>query len=166
MTKRRPLTIRQSGKQLRLTIPKDLGLQVEEEVAVIKYTEYEKLTATDLTKITNELETKTEKLATATKTIANSERKIEELKLQTSKTETYTIEIDKLTVEIEELKAELKKANNIISDLRTEAIKDRHWKKILKRLSIHKNVNDLILDDFLGISFYLFLIYYFQKHLR
>ena len=42
----------------------------------------------------------------------------------------------------------LKKMNNIISDLRTEAIKDRHWKKILKRLSIHKSINDLILNDF------------------
>jgi dynein heavy chain 1 len=42
----------------------------------------------------------------------------------------------------------LKKMNNIIGDLRTEAIKDRHWKKILKRLSIHKSINDLILNDF------------------
>ena len=42
----------------------------------------------------------------------------------------------------------LKKMNTIISDLRTEAIKDRHWKEILKRLSIHKSVNDLILNDF------------------
>ena len=43
---------------------------------------------------------------------------------------------------------ELKKMNGIISDLRTEAIKDRHWREILKRLSIHKSVNDLILNDF------------------
>ena len=42
----------------------------------------------------------------------------------------------------------LKKMNNIIGDLRTEAIKDRHWKKILKRLSIHKQISDLILNDF------------------
>ena len=42
----------------------------------------------------------------------------------------------------------LKKMNNIIGDLRTEAIKERHWKKILKRLSIHKAINDLILNDF------------------
>ena len=42
----------------------------------------------------------------------------------------------------------LKKMNNIIGDLRTEAIKDRHWKKILKRLSIHKSINELILNDF------------------
>ena len=42
----------------------------------------------------------------------------------------------------------LKKINSIISDLRTEAIKDRHWKKILKILSIHKSVNDLVLNDF------------------
>ena len=42
----------------------------------------------------------------------------------------------------------LKKMNNIISDLRTEAIKDRHWKKILKILAIHKSINDLILNDF------------------
>ena len=42
----------------------------------------------------------------------------------------------------------LKKMNNIIGDLRTEAIKDRHWKKILKRLSIHKSVSELILNDF------------------
>ena len=38
--------------------------------------------------------------------------------------------------------------NVIISDLRTEAIKDRHWKIILKRLSIHKSINDLTLNDF------------------
>ena len=42
----------------------------------------------------------------------------------------------------------LKKMNVIISDLRTEAIKDRHWKIILKRLSIHKSINDLTLNDF------------------
>ena len=42
----------------------------------------------------------------------------------------------------------LKKMNNIIGDLRTEAIKDRHWKKILKRLSIHKQISELILNDF------------------
>jgi dynein heavy chain 1 len=41
----------------------------------------------------------------------------------------------------------LKKMNVIIGDLRTEAIKDRHWKQILKRLSIHKSINDLILND-------------------
>ena len=44
---------------------------------------------------------------------------------------------------------QMKKENNIISDLRTDAIKtDRHWPKILKLLQIKKNYNDLILDDF------------------
>ena len=42
----------------------------------------------------------------------------------------------------------LKKMNNIIGDLRKEAIKDRHLKQILKRLNIHKNINELILNDF------------------
>ena len=42
----------------------------------------------------------------------------------------------------------LKKMNVIIADLRTEAIKDRHWKQILKRLSIHKPVNELTLKEF------------------
>lgn len=42
----------------------------------------------------------------------------------------------------------LKKINNIISDLRTDAIKDRHWKNILSILSIRKNVNEMILGDF------------------
>jgi dynein heavy chain 1 len=44
---------------------------------------------------------------------------------------------------------QMKKENNIISDLRTEAIKpDRHWPQILKLLQIKKNYNELILDDF------------------
>ena len=46
----------------------------------------------------------------------------------------------------------LKKTNNLISDIRTEAIKERHWRQILKRLNIHKQVNDLILDDFWKIN--------------
>ena len=48
----------------------------------------------------------------------------------------------------EEKLIKLKKMNVIISDLRTDAIKDRHWKKLLKILSIHKPINDLILNDF------------------
>ena len=45
---------------------------------------------------------------------------------------------------------QMKKENNIISDLRTEAIKaDRHWPQILKLLQIKKSYsNDLILEDF------------------
>jgi dynein heavy chain 1 len=42
----------------------------------------------------------------------------------------------------------LKKVNTIISDLRTEAIKDRHWRQILQKVGIHKGVNEMILDDF------------------
>lgn len=42
----------------------------------------------------------------------------------------------------------LKKINNIISDLRTEAIKDRHWKIILSKAKISKNINDMCLGDF------------------
>ncbi len=42
----------------------------------------------------------------------------------------------------------LKKINNIISDLRTDAIKDRHWKHILSILNIRKNINEMILGDF------------------
>ena len=43
---------------------------------------------------------------------------------------------------------DLKKMNVIISDLRTEAIKERHWKIILKMLNIHRSINDLTLGDF------------------
>ena len=42
----------------------------------------------------------------------------------------------------------LKKMNNLIGDLRTDAIKDRHWKVILNSLNIKKAVKDLILNDF------------------
>ena len=42
----------------------------------------------------------------------------------------------------------LKKVNTIISDLRTEAIKDRHWRIILNKIGIHKGINEMILDDF------------------
>ncbi len=42
----------------------------------------------------------------------------------------------------------LKKTNNIISDLRTEAIKERHWKNILNTLSIRKSINEMKLGDF------------------
>jgi dynein heavy chain 1 len=36
----------------------------------------------------------------------------------------------------------------IIQDLRTDAIKDRHWRGILNKLSIRKGVNEMILGDF------------------
>ena len=42
----------------------------------------------------------------------------------------------------------LKKMNNLIGDLGTDAIKDRHWKVILNSLNIKKAVKDLILNDF------------------
>ena len=42
----------------------------------------------------------------------------------------------------------LKKINNLIGDLRTDAIKDRHWKVILKSLKIQKPLKDLLLNDF------------------
>jgi len=42
----------------------------------------------------------------------------------------------------------LKKINNLIGDLGTDAIKDRHWKVILNSLNIKKAVKDLILNDF------------------
>ena len=42
----------------------------------------------------------------------------------------------------------LKKINNTIGDLRTDAIKERHWKIILKCLNIKKPLKDLILNDF------------------
>ena len=42
----------------------------------------------------------------------------------------------------------LKKINNIIGDLRTDAIKERHWKIILKCLKINKELKNLILNDF------------------
>ncbi|MCQ2815661.1 MAG: AAA family ATPase [archaeon] len=41
----------------------------------------------------------------------------------------------------------LKKTNNVITDLRSPAVKDRHWKNINKLLQIHKNVEDFVLDD-------------------
>ena len=40
-----------------------------------------------------------------------------------------------------------KKINGIIGDLGTEAIKERHWKNILKILNIDKTEKDLILND-------------------
>ena len=40
-----------------------------------------------------------------------------------------------------------KKINGLISDLRTEAIKERHWKIILKELKIEKTEKDLLLND-------------------
>ena len=40
-----------------------------------------------------------------------------------------------------------KKVNGIISDLRTDAIKERHWKVILNVLKINKVDKDLILND-------------------
>ena len=40
-----------------------------------------------------------------------------------------------------------KKVNGIISDLRTDAIKERHWKVILNVLKINKADKDLILND-------------------
>ena len=40
-----------------------------------------------------------------------------------------------------------KKVNTIIGDLGTEAIKERHWKNILKILNIDKAEKDLILND-------------------
>ena len=42
----------------------------------------------------------------------------------------------------------LKKINGLIGDLRTDAIKDRHWKVILTSLKIDKPMKDLILNDF------------------
>jgi dynein heavy chain 1 len=42
----------------------------------------------------------------------------------------------------------LRKINMLITDLRTEAIKERHWRQILTKISIRKNINDLILFDF------------------
>ena len=42
----------------------------------------------------------------------------------------------------------MKKTNNIINDLRTEAIKERHWKSILNTLSIKKSINEMKLGDF------------------
>ena len=44
--------------------------------------------------------------------------------------------------------ANLKKINSLIYDLRTDAIKDRHWKGILSKLKMNKSINDLFLGDF------------------
>jgi dynein heavy chain 1 len=41
----------------------------------------------------------------------------------------------------------LKKINNLITDLRTDAIKDRHWRQILSKLQIRKGFNEIILGD-------------------
>ena len=48
MTKQKPLTIRKSGQQLRLTIPKDLGLKVGAEVGVLPYNQYLKILNNDM----------------------------------------------------------------------------------------------------------------------
>ena len=40
-----------------------------------------------------------------------------------------------------------KKVNSIIGDLRTDAIKERHWRVILKELKIDKTEKELILND-------------------
>ena len=41
----------------------------------------------------------------------------------------------------------LKKINNLITDLRTDAIKERHWRQILSKLQIRKGINEIILGD-------------------
>jgi dynein heavy chain 1, cytosolic len=42
----------------------------------------------------------------------------------------------------------LKKINMIIQDMRTDAIKERHWRGILSKLGIRKGINEMILGDF------------------
>lgn len=44
--------------------------------------------------------------------------------------------------------ANLRKVNVLIYDLRTDAIKERHWKSILSKAKINKNINELNLGDF------------------
>jgi SAM-dependent methyltransferase len=44
--------------------------------------------------------------------------------------------------------ANLKKINILITDLRTDAIKERHWRQILQKATINKSINEMILGDF------------------
>ena len=43
--------------------------------------------------------------------------------------------------------ANLKKTNVIIVDLRTDAMKERHWRQVFQKLAIKKSINDMILGD-------------------
>jgi dynein heavy chain 1, cytosolic len=50
----------------------------------------------------------------------------------------------------ESMKSKIKKIqqqNGIIADLKGEAMKDRHWKRLLRELAIRKSFNEITLYD-------------------
>jgi dynein heavy chain 1 len=57
---------------------------------------------------------------------------------------------------VKKLLQDYTKANMLISELKSEALKERHWKQLMKRMNVSWNLNDLTLGQIWDINLLLF----------